>query len=249
MIPELWWMVRQGWHAAGRGLGVIPREAAAWGRFWRAYRAYRAAAPAEWQPALRDLWPCLGDDTGTTEIEPTYFYQDAWAFERIVRARPSAHVDVGSHHKYVALLSRVLPVTMVDIRPLSLPLEGLAFQGGSILALPFPDGSVASLSSLCVVEHVGLGRYGDPIDPDGHRRALAELRRVLAPGGDLYVSVPIGEWSRVHFNAHRAFTEVQVLEWLAPLQVIDRAYVSERSFVHERPAGDAVGCYHLRRPA
>lgn len=249
VVLELWWMIRQGWHQLGRAVGGVPRQAAAWRRFWRSYRSFRAMAPAEWRPELRHLYPCLGDDTGTTAIDPTYFYQDAWAFERIVRARPAAHVDVGSHHKYVALLSRVLPVTMVDIRPLSLQLEGLEFLPGSILSLPYHDGSVLSLSSLCVIEHIGLGRYGDPLDPDGHRKALAELKRVVAPGGDLYLSVPLSERDVVHFNAHRCFDEVRFLGELAPFQVVDRAYIAGQAMVRERPPGEAVGCYHLRRPA
>ena len=107
-----------------------------WKRFWHSFRNYRHLANNGQTPGWSHLYPCLGEDTGTTEIEPSYFYQDAWAFERIVQTRPSWHVDVGSHHKYVALLSKVVPLTMVDIRPLSLPMETIQFQEGSILDLP-----------------------------------------------------------------------------------------------------------------
>jgi hypothetical protein len=71
-----------------------------------------------------------------------------------------------------------------------------------VLDLPFADGSVESLSCLHVAEHVGLGRYGDPLDPDGTRKAALELQRVLASGGRLYFSMPVGE-ARTEFNAHR----------------------------------------------
>ena len=100
--------------------------------------------------------PFVGEDEKITEIEPTYFYQDAWAFEKIVNARPESHVDVGSHHKFVALLSKVVPVTMINIRPLQLPLDSLNFQEGSILEMPSADGSLKSLSSLCVIEHISI---------------------------------------------------------------------------------------------
>ncbi len=203
-------------------------------------------APAD--IATMRLYPCIGDDTAQTVIEPIYFYQDSWAFEKIVSARPASHVDVGSHHKYVALLSKVVPVTMVDIRPLSLPLDTLNFVEGSILALPFADGSLSSLSSLCVVEHIGLGRYGDPLDPAGSELAIAELKRVVAPGGDLYISVPLDDTNRVYFNAHRAFSEAYLVAMFAPFEIRERRYIYRGRFVREPESGFGVGCYHLHKP-
>jgi hypothetical protein len=108
---------------------------------------------------------------------------------------------------------------------------------------------LASLSSLCVIEHIGLGRYGDPLDSEGHLRAIAELKRVIAPGGDLYISLPVREGNRLYFNAHRALDETQLLPLFAPFQVVDRAYVCDKTFGRERTTSEAVGCYHLRRPA
>lgn len=246
MGPILW-MIRHTKRRAFSALGGLAREAGAWRRFWRSYRTYRDMAPAD--VAAMRLYPCIGDDTAETTIEPIYFYQDSWAFGRIVAARPAEHVDVGSHHKYVALLSKVMPVTMVDIRPLSLPLDTLRFVEGSILELPFADASVRSLSSLCVVEHIGLGRYGDPLDPTGSERAIAELKRVVAPGGDLYISVPLDDRSRVYFNAHRAFGEADLLALFAPFEILERRYIYRGRFLEEPETGFGVGCYHLHRPA
>ncbi|MCH7812849.1 MAG: DUF268 domain-containing protein [Planctomycetes bacterium] len=225
------------------------RDRAAWRRFWTSYHAYRRLAPAGWQPEMRYLYPCIGDDTAQTAVEPTYFYQDAWAFEKIVAADPDRHVDVGSHHKFVALLSKVLPVTMVDIRPLSLPLASLQFREGSVLALPFESHSLPSVSSLCVIEHVGLGRYGDPLDPDGSEKALAELKRVVQPGGDLYVSVPLHNGNRAYFNAHRTFTEEYLFELFEPFELLEKRYIYGDEFGAEHRTGFGTGCYHLRRPA
>ena len=61
--------------------------------------------------------------------------------------------------------------------------------------------SVESLSYLYTMEHIGLGRYGDPIDPLGYLKGMNELQRVLKPGGKLYFSVLIGQ-ERVEFNAY-----------------------------------------------
>lgn len=158
---------------------------------------------------------------------------------------PTSHIDVGSHHKFVALLSKVVPVTMVDIRPLSLPVETLNFKQGSILELPFEDNSVESLSSLCVVEHIGLGRYGDPLDPYGSEKAISELKRVISLGGNLYSSIPIGTHGCEFFNAHRVFEEKYIEDLLLPLKIIDRKYISGTNLLEQKPDNDfSIGLYH-----
>ncbi|WP_235852458.1 DUF268 domain-containing protein [Helicobacter vulpis] len=88
------------------------------------------------------------------------------------------------------------------------------------------DQSVESLSALCSVEHFGLGRYGDPIDPDGWRKALKSFQRVLKPGGKLYLSVPVGKENRVCFNAHRIFHPSTIIETLDQMQIKEMSYIS-----------------------
>jgi SAM-dependent methyltransferase len=217
-----------------------------WRLFWKSYCQYKRVALLSMQPSLEYLYPCLSDATNETIIEPIYFYQDAWAFEKILQQQPASHIDVGSHHKFVALLSKVVPVTMVDIRPLSLPLNSLKFLEGSILDLPFEDESIQSLSSLCVVEHIGLGRYGDPLDPMGSEKAIAELKRCIAPGGNLYLSLPLDDENRVYFNAHRAFTEEYLMKLFEPFVVEEKYYIFGKRFTPERESGFGTGCYRLR---
>jgi SAM-dependent methyltransferase len=241
------WMAEQ---AARNAKGSVRRRAARleqWRRFWSSYRRYSempgSAASADF------LFPILGEDSGETPVEPTYFFQDAWAFEKIYAARPPRHIDVGSHHRFISFLSKVVPTTMVDLRPLQAHMESIGFVEGSILALPFPDQSLPSVSSICVVEHVGLGRYGDALDPHGTEKAMEELKRVVAPGGDLYVSLPLDDADREYFNAHRVFAEDTALRMFEPFEVVERRYIYGYDFVDERRAGAGVGCYHLRRLA
>jgi len=221
----------------------------AWQKFWHSYENYKQLAEKEQLEQKYRIYPCLGDDTVETIIEPTYFYQDTWAFEKIVNQRPLQHIDVASHHTFVALLSKVLPVTMVDIRPLSLPLDSLQFKQGSILELPFADESVESLSSLCVVEHIGLGRYGDPIDPKGTEKAIAELKRVIKPKGNLYISLPVDDENCTFFNAHRAFKEEYIQDMVQPLKIIEKRYIKGNKYLQQNPGGFAIGLYHLYNPA
>jgi SAM-dependent methyltransferase len=198
----------------------------------------------------RDIQPCLTDRTTTTPVEPTYFLQDAWFARKIAEQRPASHVDVGSSARSMALIAQFLPVTFVDIRPVEIELAGFAFLRGSVLALPFADGSVSSLSSLCVIEHIGLGRYGDPFDARGSEQAAAELNRVLTPGGNLYVSVPVDAECRIYFNAHRAFTRDYLLELFPGLTLREEHYIYGRELVpaYAPGRGFGTGLYHLSKP-
>jgi SAM-dependent methyltransferase len=157
-------------------------------------------------------------------------------------------VDIGSHHKYVALLSKVIPVAYVDLRPPSIRLDTLAFVQGSVLDLPFGSRSVSSLSCLCVIEHIGLGRYGDPLDPYGTEKAVQELKRVMQPGGDLYVSFPVDDANRTYFNAHRAFREKYMLGLFEPFAPLEKRYIFGKRFLERPDMGFGTACYHLRSP-
>ena len=247
MLAEWFWMLRYHLRLFFQKLFAFRKNWRDWKRYWKSYYGYKNLAPLSMQPQLEYIFPCLGDDTGETVIEPIYFYQDAWAFEKIFQQHPQSHVDVGSNHKFVALLSKVVPVTMVDIRPLSLPLDSLKFLEGSILDLPFEDESISSLSSLCVVEHIGLGRYGDPLDPDGAEKAIAELKRVITLGGDLYVSLPIDDQNRTYFNAHRAFNEEYFVRLFEPFIIEEKRYIFGKRFTDIHEAGFGIGFYHLRK--
>lgn len=171
-----------------------------------------------------EYYPCLFDNISYTPLEPTYFFQDSWAAKHIFKIKPSHHYDVGSSAKTMGILSQFTPVTMIDIRPIELELPNLFFKKGSILALPFADNSLETLSSLCVVEHIGLGRYGDDIDAFGSEKAIIELKRVLKVGGIILFSVPVDRENKIYFNAHRAFTRDYILELFSNFKVLDEQY-------------------------
>lgn len=153
-----------------------------------------------------ELFPCLHDRTSTTAFDPHYCYLAYWASHRlaqdVVAEAELPHVDVGSQISWVMSLAAARRVVFIDIRPFETNIQNLDVKAGTVLELPFPDKSVRSLSCLHVAEHIGLGRYGDPLDPLGTDRAIAELARVLAPDGCLLFALPLGR-ERVCFNGHR----------------------------------------------
>lgn len=194
-------------------------------RFLRDWSRYRSIPNAEPLRFL-DSYPRLFDSTTVTPFDSHYFYQSVWAFRDILNSGVTHHVDIGSSISLVGLLSLITKVTFVDIRPLMAQIASLECVQGSILALPFENGSIISLSCLHVAEHIGLGRYGDPLDPQGTKKAARELTRVLAAGGQLYFSLPIGR-PRVCFNAHRIHAPEQILDYFADLHLVEFSVVKD----------------------
>lgn len=192
-------------------------------RSWHTYRRLPGAERIRW----RDSYPCLRDRHELAPFDAHYFYQDLWAAEKLMEAPPLAHVDIGSHLSLVGVLAAAFPVIFADIRPLVVSVPRLHSVAADGLCLPFADGSVSSMSCLHVAEHVGLGRYGDRLDVEGTEGMCNELRRVLAPGGHLLFSVPVGR-PRVCFNAHRILSPNQVLGYFQGLQLVEFSAVTDR---------------------
>ena len=117
---------------------------------------------------------------------------------------PRAVLDVGSADGPSVSWLRGhdgLHVTL-DIDPRGLTRGGVC---GSALALPFKDGAFDLVSAFDVLEHC---------EPEAD--ALAELSRVLAPGGRLLMSVPAYEWAWSDFDDanghHRRYTRARTVE-------------------------------------
>ena len=219
----------------------------------RARRAFQSMDHAARLRVADDL-PVLDEATATTQFDPHYTYLDGWAASRVAAARPREHVDVASRLSFAVGLSAFVPVTFIDRRPVQIDLDGFHPLAGDLLELPYSDRSVASLSCLHVIEHVGLGRYGDPLDPLGTLHAARELQRVLAPNGMLLLGLPVGR-RRVRFNAHRVHDPLDVLAMFPELRLVGFAAVDDAG--RFTPAADpadfaqaeyACGCYEFTRP-
>lgn len=222
--------------------------------FISSWRAYSRLPDAE-RLRFEDSFPCLFDAIPITPYDPHYFHQSVWAAERIVAGRPAEHVDIGSEVNFVGILSISVPIVFVDIRPLPVEMPRLRPVAGDLLrGLPFDDRSIVSLSCLHVAEHVGLGRYGDELTAAGTRRACTELERILARGGQLLFSVPVGR-SRVCFNAHRIHTPSQILAYFPELELVEFSVVGDDHVLVKDADLDAAarleygcGLFSFRRP-
>lgn len=227
-------------------------------RFVRELEEFRSRSTrASLTPRLEDLVPILNErDAPAGEIGGDYFWQDLWAARRIFERRPISHVDIGSRiDGFIAHLLVFMPVTVIDIRAMRSTVPGLSFvQEDATEMRSIADASVDSLSSLHAVEHFGLGRYGDPLDPDACFKMMRSLRRVLRPGGRLYFSVPIGE-ERVEFNAQRVFDPLTIIHEMGGLELLEFSAVDGNGRMHAdadphdfRSARYGCGLFEFTKP-
>lgn len=246
-----WLLARERAQAARAAAARWRRAGKAWPRYLTDARRYaQELGPAA---ARLEPFPQVHDRTATTPVDSHYVQQGPWVARYLTTQRPPVHVDIGSFVGYLGFFSAHAPTVFVDIRPPQVAMPGLTLVAGSLEGLPFGSRSVPSLSCLHVLEHVGLGRYGDPIDVHGTRTAAQELVRVLAEGGDLYVSLPVGR-AKTYFNAHRVHDPHAVPDLFAPLRLREHAAIlDDGTFVSNvvlRELAEqnyACGLYHFTR--
>ncbi len=196
---------------------------------YKAFKKQAAFADRGFSLSYDDLWPCVGDKTAETDYERHYIYHLAWAARCVKDINPAKHVDIGSRLFFPAILSAFVPTDFYDYRPADIQLSNLGSYKGDLTKLPFKDNELASVSCLHTLEHIGLGRYGDPIDPNGDLTAMKELARVTAPGGNLLIALPMGKDMRIQFNAHRIYTYEKLVSYFPGFTVKNFAYIPEES--------------------
>ena len=196
-----------------------------------------------------DMYPCIYDRTDTTKLDYTYFYQDSWCAKKIFENKPEHHYDIGSEAKMIGIISQFTPTTMLDIRPIDVKLPGLFFKKADVLKTGIADNSIKSLSSICVLEHIGLGRYGDKLDYFGTEKSVAEVKRILAHNGNLYISLPVDKENKIYFNAHRSFTRDYILSMFSSLQLVEEKYIYRtRMFdTYDPSKGFGTGLFYFKK--
>lgn len=202
-----------------------------------------------------DFWKILDDNTDNTKFSKHYVYHTSWAARKLVEIRPKKHVDISSCIRFIGVLSAFIPVKFFDYRPAKIELSNLESEHADIINLPFEDNSINSLSCMHVVEHIGLGRYGEPIDYDGDLKAISELKRVLAPNGNLLFVVPVASEPKIQYNAHRLYTKKQVLDYFLEFELIEYSLIeanTDNSLI-KNPSDDikindySCGCFWFRK--
>jgi SAM-dependent methyltransferase len=164
--------------------------------FYRQYLSHRkiysktamSDGNLRFSPQLGDLGERAGVAGGH------YFWQDLLVAREIFKKSPLRHIDIGSRiDGFIAHLMVFRDVEIIDIRDMQSIDERMKFSISDAMDLSnIQSRSLESISSLHAIEHFGLGRYGDPLDANGHIKAIKEIQRVLSPGGYFYLSFPTG---------------------------------------------------------
>lgn len=184
-----------------------------------------------------------------------YFHQDIWAANKVYKSGVKKHYDVGSRlDGFISHCLVFCKVVMLDIRSLEIKIPNLEFiQADCTNMRNIKSGSIDSVSSLHAIEHFGLGRYGDPVDPYGYKKAIDEIKRITKKGGSIYFSVPIGK-QRLEFNGQRVFNPLYVLDLFNGCNLVEFSAVDDRNnFIKDVNPDDFVnsnfscGLYHFRK--
>jgi len=206
---------------------------------------------------FRIIWeykyPCLNDKTATTAFDGHYIYHTAWAARVLAHSKPNKHIDIGSYLYFSTITSAFIPIDFYDYRPVKLELSDLCSKHCDLVNLPFKSNSIHSLSCMHTIEHVGLGRYGDPIDPNGDLKAIREIRRVTAKKGNLLMVVPIGK-KKLQFNAHRIYDYIEFLSYFPDFKLNQFALVTDTNNFVINPSVAKInkqiygcGCFWLQK--
>ncbi|WP_343673259.1 DUF268 domain-containing protein [Chitinophaga sp.] len=206
-------------------------------RFFRDANRIRKGMKASGDFPHFAVYPCLLDRTaegGTTKGH--YFHQDLWVSQQIFKENPVKHVDIGSRvDGFVAHVAAYRFIEVIDVRPINSEIDNMQFvQADMMMENPHLENYCDSMSCLHALEHFGLGRYGDPLDIDGHLKGFASMSKMLKVGGKMYFSVPIGP-QRIEFNAHRVFSISYLLKMFAAnnYKVDTFCYVDDKGDLHK----------------
>jgi hypothetical protein len=198
----------------------------------------------------------LSDNTATTDFDSHYIYHVAWAVRKLREMTPEVHVDFSSALQFCTTVSALCKTKFFDFRPAQLFLDNLECSSCDLSSPSFDVGQFTSVSCMHVIEHIGLGRYGDTLDAEGDLKAIHNLKKTVLPGGNIFFVVPCGSPS-ISFNAHRIYAPESIIQYFG-----DEFQLMEFYFIPGPPnippllnpelsmalAYDyGCGCFHFKR--
>lgn len=200
---------------------------------WKTFKQLAGAAnDNRFALSVKNFSPILHEMASLQYFDRHYIYHLAWAARKVKQINPAFHVDISSSLHFPTIVSAFIPVHFYDYRPADVQLGNLTSGEADLMKLPFTDNSVHSISCMHTVEHIGLGRYGDPIDPTSDLKAMSELARVVAKGGNLLFVVPVGK-PKMMFNAQRIYAYEHIMDGFKNLKLVEFSLLPDTGAIIE----------------
>lgn len=180
---------------------------------------------------IKKIFIILGDHKEKSGIiDKHYFLQDIVIANKVFINKPIKHIDIGSRlDGFVSHLASFRKVEVFDIRKNVINHSNILFNQLDITK-PLDNSMYNysdSVSCLHSIEHFGLGRYGDTIDPIGHIKGFENLLNLTKKNGILYISFPIANKSSTEFNAHRIFEVKEIFNWSKNFELVSFDYIDD----------------------
>jgi SAM-dependent methyltransferase len=221
--------------------------------YFKSLRQLKKQIPSQKEFYVTSYFPVLTDRNAESGfVQSHYFWQDFFVARKIFINKPEKHVDIGSRiDGFVTHVASFREIEIFDIRPLNVYLENIKFLRADLSENVFDFHEYCdSISCLHVIEHFGLGRYGDKVDINGHIKGLENIKNILKPGGKFYFSTPIGP-QRIEFNAHRVFSLRYLIELFSDNYIFDSiSIIDDKSQFHNNvkltqdAIDDNFGCHY-----
>jgi SAM-dependent methyltransferase len=130
-----------------------------------------------------------------------------WVLARVAR-RTGRLLDAGSSLNYDFVLTapplsnKKITIVTLSPEPTCLWKTGISYMFGDLRSLDFRDEWFDTIVCISTIEHVGMDNtfYAGEVEmakernPEDFVLAVKELKRVLKPGGVLYITFPFGEY-------------------------------------------------------
>jgi len=209
--------------------------------------------------SIDEISPYLHEKTDTAGVNfGQYFLQDLLVAQEVYRLSPRNHLDVGSRvDGFIAHVATTHKITFLDIRSLTNTVPNVTFLQGDILSFKSKV-RYELVTSLHVLEHIGLGRYGDTLEPLGHIKAFEKLVEAADYDGKIWISFQVSEQTITQFNGQRLIGWLEPLDWAGKLGLkLEKFYYlndeevfqtyNEESIKTMKPVAGNLGIYFFTK--
>lgn len=179
--------------------------------------------------SLQRMAYCFVDLDAESSSLDSRVIEYSFVLSRLVEAQRGKALEVGctdSGNIVPAVLTSLgWAVYGIDNREFKFQHPNFHFTQGDIRKAPFPDDFFDCVYAVSTIEHIGLERrYGvTEADPEGDIKAVAEIARVLVPGGAFLLTVPYGR-ARLVKPLQRVYDKLRLERLLANWKVKDEIY-------------------------